>query len=145
MHEMIDELYELCEMLEKDLKKTNEKLHKAGGELSGPDMEYVDRLTHSLKSIKATIAMIEDEDGGYSQAGGNWEAAGRMNGTYGGNSYANRGKHYVRAHYSSAGRRRDDRGRYSRDDGFREMLREAAEAAPDDRTREKLERMAREA
>ena len=64
---MIEELYDLCETLEKDLEKTNEKLRMSGGELSGSDLEYVDKLTHSLKSIKTTIAMIESEDeDGYS-------------------------------------------------------------------------------
>ena len=146
MHEMIDQLYELCETLEKDLKKTNEKLRKSGGELSGPDLEYVDKLTHSLKSIKGVICMMEEDGGGYSQAG-NWEAMGRMNGTYGGgNSYANRGEHYVRGHYSRASRR-DSRGRYIRDGGysragdFRDMLEEAMESAPDEHIRMKLERI----
>lgn len=100
MHKMIEELYDLCEVLEKDLKKTNEKLRKSNGELSGPDLEYIDKLTHSIKSIKGVICMTEDADGGYSQAG-DWEATGRMSGNYGrGNSYANRGQHYVRSHYS---------------------------------------------
>lgn len=150
MHEMIDELYELCETLEKDLKKTNEKLRKSGGELSGADLEYIDKLIHSLKSVKTAIAMAEGEGVGYSQ-NGDWEAMGRMTGTYGrGNSYANRGQHYVRGHYSRAGERRDGRGRYSRDGGysntgdFREMLEEAMESAPDEQSRAKLERMIRD-
>lgn len=122
-----------------ELDELNEKAGKE--KLSVGDVELAYKLADTIKNLDR----ICGEDDGYSQAG-NWEAMGRMNGTYGGgNSYAaNRGKHYVRAHYSRAGDRRDMRGRYSRDNGFREMLEEAAEAAPDDRTREKLERMARE-
>lgn len=111
MHEMINELHELCEVLEKDLKKTNEKIRKSGGAMTGADLEYVDKLTHSIKSIKSIICMMDDEDGEYSQAG-DWGAVGHYDR---GNSYANRGEHYVRGHYSRAGRRRDSMGRYSRD------------------------------
>ena len=125
---MIEELYDLCETLEKDLAKTNEKLRKSGGELSGADLEYVDKLTHSLKSIKTTIAMIEAEEDGYSERGRR---------SYRGDSY-NRG---------SYARKRDSMGRYTREGGYsraeeyRSMLAEAMEYAPDEMTREKLRRM----
>lgn len=133
----------LTDKLWKELEELDEKVDKEG-KLSVGDLELAHKLTDTIKNIDK-ICMLEDGDGGYSQAGGEWAATGRMNGTYGGgNSYANRGKHRVREHYSrSDGRRRD--GRYSRDDGFRDALEEAAERAPDDRTRERLERMAREA
>lgn len=141
MHEMIEDLYDLCETLEKDLAKTNEKLRMAGGELTGADLEYVDKLTHSLKSIKTTIAMIEAEDDGYS-------------GNYGRMSYENRGGNRGGAGGSYArGRRnarRDSMGRYSREGGysraddFRAMLEDAMESAPNEQTREKLRRMMQE-
>lgn len=103
MHDMIDNLYELCETLEKDLAKTNEKLRMAGGELSGSDLEYIDRLTHTLKSIKTTAAMIEAEDG-YSYTGGM---------SYAGMRGGRRGMSGAR------GVRRDSMGRYtSRDGGY---------------------------
>ena len=102
MHDIMDELYELCETLEKDLAKTNEKLRMAGGELSGSDLEYVDKLTHSLKSIKTTVAMLEADDG-FSRAGGN------RNGNMGGMSGA-RGR--------TGNVRRDSMGRYSRERGY---------------------------
>ena len=122
MH-MIEDLHDLCEILEKDLAKTNEKLHMAGGEMSGADLEYVDKLTHSLKSIKTTIAMIEAEDGeGYSGTGYRmWPS-----------SYARgRGRNV----------RRDTMGRYSRAGDFRAMLEEAMENAPDEQVRMKLKRI----
>lgn len=125
---MIEELYDLCETLEKDLAKTNEKLRKSGGELSGADLEYVDKLTHSLKSIKTTIAMMEAEEDGYSERGRR---------SYRGDSY-NRGS-YARKRDSMGRYTRE--GRYSRAEEYRSMLAEAMEYAPDEMTREKLRRM----
>lgn len=79
-------------------------------EMSAGDLETVHKLTDTIKNIDKICIM--EEDGGYSQAG-DWELEGR--GSYNrGSSYANRGKHYVRGHYSRAGGR-DSRGRYSRD------------------------------
>lgn len=82
----------LCEELE-------ELTHK--GELSAGGLETAQKLTDTIKNIDK-IQMLED--GGYSRAG-DWEAD--MRGTYGrdggynrGNSYAKRGSHYVRGHYS---------------------------------------------
>lgn len=145
MHEMVEELYDLCETLEKDLAKTNEKLRMGGGELSGSDLEYVDKLTHSLKSIKTTIAMIEaDEDGysgywpmSYESDGMNNAGGGQSNrGSYRGGSY--RGS-YARGRGRNA--RRDSMGRYSRAEDFRGMLEEAMQNAPNEQTKEQLRRM----
>lgn len=130
MHEMIDELYQLCDTLDNELVKANEKLRMAGGELSGSDLEYVDKLTHAIKSIKTTIAMAEAEDDGYSFRGGSYASDGR-----GGNRGGNRGGSSRRGGSreggnmggsreggSYAGRRgnvrRDSMGRYSREGGY---------------------------
>lgn len=144
---MIEELYDLCETLEKDLAKTNEKLRMSGGELSGADLEYVDKLTHSLKSIKTTIAMIEAEDeDGYSghywpmsYEGNDGGMSNARGGNRGGSSYRNS---YARGRGRNA--RRDSMGRYSRAGDFRGMLEEAMENAPNEQTREKLRRMMQE-
>lgn len=137
MHKMIEQLHELCEMLEKDLKKINEKLHMSGGELIGADMEYIDWLTHSIKSVKSSIAMIEREGDGYSQAG-DWEGMAR--GHFGdrsydrGSSHASRGEHFVRGHYSRA----DGEGRSK----MMEHLEKALDSA-DERDREDIRRFMR--
>ncbi len=97
-------------------------------DMGAGDLEIAHKLTDTIKNIDKIQCL--EEDGGYSQDG-DWEMEGR--GTYGrGMSYANRGKHYVRGHYSRDGRgsmgsnnystRRDSRGRYSRDDGRSEMM-----------------------
>lgn len=150
MHKMIEELHELCEILEKVLRKTNEKLRASGGDPSASDMEYIDWLTHSIKSVKSSIAMIEREGGGYSQAG-NWEARGRFGDMYsqrdeyndGGNSYAKQGEHWVRGHYSNADGMRGDGRSYA--DGRSKMMEylEKALDSADERDREDIRRFMR--
>ena len=151
MHDFVDELYDLCETLEKDLAKTNEKLRMSGGELSGSDLEYVDKLTHALKSIKTTVAMIEaeEDEGGYS---GYWPMSyegGSGNARGGNRGGSNRGGSYNGGSYASYARgrrnaKRDSMGRYSREGDFRMMLQEAMTSAPDEQTRMKLQRMMNE-
>lgn len=93
----------LCEELDEIAKKQ---------ELSAGDLETVDKLAHSIKNLDK-IELYDEA--GYSQAG-NWTA--EMRGNYGrGNSYAGRGEHYVRGHYS-----RDGMGGYSRESGRESML-----------------------
>jgi len=89
-------------------------------ELKPAEIEYVHLLTDTIKNIDK-ICMLEE--GGYSQAG-----------PYdGGSSYANRGQHWVRGHYSRDGQggnhsmRGDPYGNprsggYSRADGRSEMI-----------------------
>ena len=62
----LNDLHEMCETLSRELAEANDKINSAGGKLSGSDLDYVDKLTHAIKSIKTTIAMIEAEDDGYS-------------------------------------------------------------------------------
>lgn len=131
-----------CEELEEIARKP---------ELSAGDLETVHKLTDTIKNIDK-ICMMEDGDG-YSMDG-EWEAGARgrysrnsYDGNDGGSSYANRGRHYVRAHYS-----RDDgysgrRSRYSRDEGKESMtqrLREMADEARSDREREAIEQALRQ-
>ncbi len=117
----LDELRDkLCEALD-------EIAHK--NDMGAGDLEVAHKLTDTIKNIDK-IMMLEGDDG-YSQ-GGEWEARG----DYGnGNSYANRGKHYVRGHYSRDGEmsmaRRDDRGRYSRDGGRDNMIRKLRDMMDD--------------
>lgn len=115
-------------------------------DMGAGDLEIAHKLTDTIKNIDKIKCL--EEDGGYSQAG-DWEMEGR--GTYGGgSSYANRGKHYVRGHYSRDGgmdgvnysSRRDSRGRYSRDDGRSEMM-EHLEMAMDSATEQDKETIRR--
>ena len=134
------------------MEKLKEKLFEELDEISrkpemgAGDLEVIHKLTDTIKNIDKICAL--EEDGGYS---------GTVDGMdYGrGSSYANRGKHYVRGHYSRDGgrdgmggysSRRDNRGRYSRDDGRSEMM-EHLEMAMDtatDQDREIIKRFMRQ-
>lgn len=134
-------------MYDKLKDKLHEELEKIEHkpEMSAGDLEAAHKLTDTIKNIDK-ICMLEEGDG-YSEA--------VDSGDYGrGSSYANRGKHYVRGHYSRDGgmdrggysSRRDSRGRYSRDDGRSEMMEhiEMAIDSADERDREKIKRFMRE-
>ena len=95
---MSKNLYDLREMLCKELDEYN---RDAKNGLNERVLDTVHKLTDTIKNIDK-IMMLEDGD--YSRTG-EWEAD--MRGSYGrtenynrGNSYANRGRHYVRGHYS---------------------------------------------
>jgi len=136
MHDKIEQLHELCESVMREVEKTNEKLRMAGGELSAGDMEYLDKLTHTLKSLKTTIAMMEAEDDGYSSDYGYTYAQGGNRGRGG-----NRGGRMRSYTGSYARQRRDSMGRYSRDEDFKGMLEDAMEEAPNESIRQQLRNM----
>lgn len=135
MDKKIETLHKLCEALMEELEEYSKKIEKTDG-MSVGDLEAVDKLTHALKSIKTTIAMMEsDDEGGNSFRGGN---SNRYMPGYG-RSYARRG---------GRGNNPMGRNQYSRDGGysyaeeeFQSALEEALNAAPDDRIREKLQRI----
>ena len=139
MHDLYYDLVELCETVGDEIHKSNEKIKKAGGQVSPSDIEYLDKLTHMIKSIKTTKAMMDAEDGYSSDDMGSSYARGRV-------------------------ARRDSRGRYSRDgwpgmshsrdgmmryDGYYEgrsydgdmvtELKELMEKAPNNHIRQKFE------
>lgn len=70
--EHLKDLYELCEFLNADVKKINAQIRAAGGEINRDTLNYLDKLTHSLKSVKTTIAMIEEAENGYSERGASY-------------------------------------------------------------------------
>lgn len=91
-------LYELKEMLCKEIDEIAKK-----GEMSAGDLETVHKLTDTIKNIDKIMYI---DDNGYSM-NGDWETSGTYSRDRGGMwmddrgaSYANRGKHYVRGHYS---------------------------------------------
>ncbi len=115
-----------------------------GGKLKMPELEAINYITDTIKNIDK-ICMLE-EDGGYSGAG-DWDA--HINGTYGHSqrndrrysrgggssynnesSYANRGKHYVRGHYSYADGK----------DEVMKHLEKAMDSATETKEREAIER-----
>lgn len=144
--DLYNDLEEICERLSKELKKANEKLN--GRELSGADAAYMDQLLHSLKSVKTVMAMMDSEsydDGrsydGRSYEGRSYEGRSGRSGRSGRRSRDSRGRYsgdYSGMRYSGeySGRRG-----YSRDDEMISELRELMEDAPDEQTRNDLQRM----
>nr|DAQ96386.1 MAG TPA: hypothetical protein [Caudoviricetes sp.] len=127
-------MYELRNMLCEELDELARK-----GELGAGDLEIAHKLTATIKNIDK-IEMMEDDgysrdgdyslDGNYSR-GGDWQAD--MRGTYGrGSSYARRGTHYVRGHYSRADSM----------EHLREQINDMMRETDDDRVKEALRRAA---
>jgi len=105
----MDEIYELKEMLCKELEKYGSK-----GDLSAGELEIVDKLAHSVKNLGKIIEMSEmdemSEMNEYSNA--------YRDGMYNRGSYARNRNSYAR---------RDSRGRYSRADGYAGYSRAASD------------------
>lgn len=125
-----------CEVLHEKYRDSIRKIKNNG--MSASDLDQLDKLTHSMASIKKMMKM--EEDGEYSGRYPYWMGGAYADGNgMGGGSYA-RGR-------SNA--RRDSMGRYSGERGysrnaFADELRELMEQAPDERTRQKIQRMAEE-
>ena len=104
------DLEDLCEKITEELSDANRKLDKGNGTMTGGDVEYVDKLTHALKSIKTVLAMegeYSNEGGSYRYNDGRSNARGRSRGGSYDSSYA-RGRNA----------RRDSMGRYSSERGY---------------------------
>lgn len=144
----LDTLYDICDVVAQKLDRYNEKLSKNGGEMSASDLEIIDKLTHTLKSVKTTIAMIEAEDKDYS--GAYWDGKQYYDGQQSMDNMSTRSQSGARGRGSRA--KRDSMGRYSRDgysrdDAKEDMMNDLYELmdnAPDDHTRKKLERFINE-
>lgn len=127
-------MYELRNMLCDELDELARK-----GDLGAGDLEIAHKLTDTIKNIDK-IEMMEDDgysrDGDYLRygdysRGGDWRAD--MRGTYGrGSSYARRGTHYVRGHYSRADSM----------EHLREQINDMMRETDDDRVKEALRRAA---
>ena len=131
-------MYDLRNMLCDELDELARK-----GELGAGDLEIAHKLASTIKNLDK-IEMMEDDgysrDGDYSRRysrdgdysrGGDWEAD--MRGTYGrGSSYARRGTHYVRRHYSRADSM----------EHLREQINDMMRETDDDRVKEALRRAA---
>ena len=96
--------YDLKDMLCDELQEFAKK-----GELSAGDLEAVDKLTHSIKSLVTIIAM---EDGGYSNDGYDHGSSYGYDRGYSGRRYTNRDS---MGRYTSR--------RYSRDEAKDEVIR----------------------
>lgn len=163
MNREIDTLYELCETISMELESCNEKIRQANGKLSPGDIDYLNKLTHTMKSLKAVIAMLEAQDSGYS--GHFWDGRYYFDGGNSMEGSSNRGSYgsyeggSTRGSYESSnargrgrGANRDRRGRYAErgysradaEEDFRTEVEELMNKAPDEQSRKKLEKLMQE-
>lgn len=52
-----NDLHELYDTIGEAVVEASEKIRSGGGKLSASDADYVDKLTHTMKSLKAVISM----------------------------------------------------------------------------------------
>ena len=122
------ELYELKDMLCKELKEYGEK-----GELTAGSLDTIDKLAHAMKNLDRVIGAYED-DGEYS--GRSYPDG--MGGSYARGRYSREGRSYARGRMNA---RRDSMGRYSRDDGMIEELRDLMKDAPNEAIKRDIQRL----
>ncbi len=118
----------MYEDIEKMLCRELEDIAKSG-ELDMRSLDTLDKLTHSLKSVK-TIQAMED----YSEDGASYRRGGRMSRTERGASY--------RDDERGMSERRDSRGRFSRGserDAMIDKMRDMMADSNDDRIRSKMQ------
>ena len=124
-------IYELKEMLCKELEE-----YGAKGELSTGSLDIVDKLAHTIKNLDKIIEAYEEDESSYAYDDGTMYDGGRS---------MNRGNSYERGRSSARGRgrnaRRDSMGRYSRTGDMADRLRDLMQDAPDERTRQEIQRL----
>ena len=145
--DLIKELYEAKETVGNEIGDLNKKIRNNGGKITGADVDMLDKLTHSMKSLATTCAMLEAEEEGYS---GNY-----MPMPYGysrnGNGYSGNGNGYSRNGNGYSGNGGGYSRRYSREsrDGYgysgkgdmTDQLRQMMDEAPDEITRMEIKKL----
>ena len=138
--DLMKELYEAKETVGNEIGDLNKKIRNNGGKITGADVDMLDKLTHSMKSLATTCAMLEAEEEGYS---GHY-----MPMPYG---YSRNGNGYSRNGNDHSGNGGGYSRRYSREsrDGYgysgkgdmTDQLRQMMDEAPDDMTRREIQKL----
>lgn len=135
MGNLYEDLESLCEIVSDKIAEATGKIDE---NLTGGDVEYLDKLTHMLKSIKTTMAMMDSESGDYS---GDYDS---RSGSYDRERSGRRYYSGARGRSARTGRYVSRTGRMSRrssgDDEMVSELRDLMEDAPDDRTRQEFQK-----
>ena len=141
--DLLKEVYDMRETVGHKIAQANKKIKANGGDIANDDVDIVDKLSHSIKSLVTTCAMLEaEDDDGYS---GRYMPTWNPGVTYrrdGGNSYDNRdGYSGNRGGYSRNRYSRENRNGYSRTGEMSDQLRQMMEEAPDDMTRMEIKKL----
>lgn len=121
------ELYELKEKLMDHLESYSKK------EMTGSNLEIVDKLTHTIKNLCKIIEDAESGGGSYAMMGS--YARGGQDGSYRGGRYSGYGMSYADRRGRGSDARRDSMGRYSSDGDLVHVLRAMRDDVPDEKTR----------
>lgn len=119
---------EMCGTLTNELDEANDKVKSMRGKISAGDLDYIDHLTHALKSIKTIMAMCEAYDE-YSNRRYSGYSNGYSNGYSRTTPYYNQGTNMASGRYSR-----------SKEDMIMELHRLMNEA-PDEPTRMKFQKL----
>ena len=122
--DLIKELYEAKETVGNEIGDLNKKIRNNGGKITGADVDMLDKLTHSMKSLITACAMLEAEEDGYSGDYYARDDGARRNGRTG---YSGTYMGYNR--------------KYSRGVEWNDRLRQMMDEAPDEQTRMEIKRM----
>ena len=131
MHKLYEVLESICKILTKELAHVTEKLESGGGVISPTDVEYVNNLTHAIKSVVTTKENLSSESEGSYDDGMSRNS-----------EYSNRRGRGSNARSDSMGRYASDgysQG-YSRSKEMVSELRNLMEDAPDEHTRQEFQR-----
>ena len=142
--DLLKEVYDLKETVGHKIAQANKKIKSNGGDIANDDVEIIDKLTHSLKSLVTTCAMLEaeEDDGGYSGRYAPMWNPGIAYGMDHRNSYENRdGYSGNRGGYSRNRYSRETRNGYSRAGDMADQLRQMMDEAPDDMTRNEIRKL----
>ena len=137
-------LYELKEKLMDHLEEYSKK------DLTGSNLEIVDKLSHTIKNLCKIIEDMEEAEGeSYAMdgmGGGSYRSSYDRNGrggSYRGGNYSRRGMSYADGRGRGSNAQRDSMGRYSSADEYMDDLRDLMESAPDQKTRMEFEKFIR--
>ncbi len=150
--DLLKEVYDLKETVGHKIAQANKKIKANGGDIANEDVDIVDKLSHSIKSLVTTCAMLEaEEDGGYSGAYAPMYPATYTTGGYSGrNQYSPENRNGYSGNnggYSRNGYSRENRNGYSRNGGYSrtgdmtDQLRQMMDEAPDEMTRKEIEKL----
>ena len=145
--DVLKEIMEMKDTVAKKIAEANQRIRKSDGDLNNGDVEYIDKLSHSMKSLATICAMLEAEEGGYSGNLGPYYS-GDQGYTMNDQGYSGRDRRngYRNGNGGNGGgysRDRDSRYNrgYSRTGEMTEHLRILMDEAPDESTRMEVKRL----